>query len=66
MIREFTIGASRVVNLGNYENIKVEASLTVEVPAGDDYEILKDRAQTELRTLMEETYRSQQRKKPTT
>ena len=33
-IKEITVGASRTINLGNYNSIKVEGSCTVEL--GDD------------------------------
>jgi hypothetical protein len=33
----------------------------VDVPEGDDFEVLKDKAQTELRRLLEETYKAQRR-----
>lgn len=32
MITQFSIGASRTTNLGNFESLKVEASVTVNVP----------------------------------
>ena len=59
MITSFTIGASHTVNRGNYESTRIECSLVIEVPAGDDYEVLKDKAQSELRRLLEETWRAQ-------
>ena len=61
MIKQFTIGASHTLNTGNFSSFRVEAQLVVEVPLGDDYEILKDKAQSELRRLLEETYRVQRR-----
>lgn len=59
MIRQFTIGTSHTLNKGNFNSMRIECSLTVDVPEGDDFEVLKDRAQTELRRLLEETYRAQ-------
>lgn len=61
MIKQFSIAAAHTLNLGNYQSFRIEASLTVEVPEGDDFEILRDKAQTELRRLLEDTYRSQRR-----
>ena len=61
MIRQFTIGTSHTLNKGNFNSMRIECSLTVEVPPGDDFEVLKDKAQTELRRLLEETYRAQAR-----
>ena len=62
MIREFSVGCSRTINLGNFESLRVEASVTVAVPEGDNYDILKGKAQVELRTLLEETYKAQMKK----
>ena len=61
MIREFTVGCSRTVNLGNFESVRVEASVTVSVPEdrGQSLMEMKEMAQNELRKLMEETYRNQ-------
>lgn len=61
MIKQFSIAAAHTLNLGNYQSFRIEASLTVEVPEGDDFEVLRDKAQTELRRLLEDTYRSQRR-----
>ena len=61
MIKEFTIGAAHTINLGNFSSMRVEASLTVELPEGDDFEVLKEKAQSELRRMLEETYRAQRR-----
>lgn len=59
MISRFVIGASHTLNRGNFNSLRIECSLTVEVPEGDDYEVLKDKAQSELRRLLEETYKAQ-------
>ena len=64
MIKQFSIAAAHTLNLGNYQSFRIEASLTVEVPEGDDYEVLRDKAQTELRRLLEETYKRQRRSDP--
>lgn len=61
MIKQFSIAAAHTLNLGNYQSFRIEASLTVEVPEGDDFEVLRDKAQTELRRLLEDTYRAQRR-----
>ena len=61
MIKSFSIAAAHTLSLGNYQSFRIEASLTIEVPEGDDYEVLRDKAQTELRRLLEDTYRSQRR-----
>jgi len=58
MIKQFTVGVSKTVNLGNFNSMRVEASLTIEVPEGDDYGLLKMKAQEDLTTLLAETWRA--------
>jgi hypothetical protein len=61
-ITQFTIGSSRTINLGNFESLRVEASITIEV--GDtDYARTAQDAQIELRQLLEDTYRAQAKKR---
>lgn len=63
-IKQFSIGCSRTINLGNFESLRVEATLVVEVPENeteDGYRKMTENAQTELRKLLEDTYKSQHR-----
>ena len=66
-ISQFTVGVSRTINLGNFESLRVEASVVMDVlendssPAGRKE--LSEIAQAELRRLMEETYRAWDPKK---
>ena len=39
MIKEFTIATSHTLNLGHYESMKVEASVTVSVSESDNIHI---------------------------
>ena len=65
-IKQFTIGTSKTVNLGNFESHKVEASVVWEVETdkgltlGDQTRL----AQEELRLLLEQTYKAQRKDKP--
>lgn len=59
MISEFVVGCEKVINLGNYQSIRVTARVTVVVPEGDDLMQLRRQAQEELRSMLEETYKSQ-------
>lgn len=59
MIKEFSVGCSRTINLGNFESLRVEASVTVAIDENKDLHALKGAAQVELRTLLEDTYRAQ-------
>jgi hypothetical protein len=59
MISQFSVGVSRTINLGNFESLRVEATIRVEVSEDGDLEQLKLDAQTQLRRLLEETYMAQ-------
>ena len=62
MFKEFTVGFSRTINLGNFQSCRVEASLTVSLPENvkaAEFDTLRKAAQQELRSLLEETYRAQ-------
>ena len=62
-ITEIRIGIARTVNLGNFESLRIEGSVTASVPEGDDIAMVKQSLQAELRTLLEETYRAQYKAK---
>lgn len=65
-IKQFTVGTSKTINLGNFQNIRIECQLVVEVPEGEDYDGYRDmtnNAQTELSRLLKETYDCQLKKK---
>ena len=68
MIEKFTVGVSRTINLGNFESLRIEASLTVNLSLSEDvdpdenvmiWQRAKQDAQHELRKLLEDTYKSQ-------
>lgn len=61
MIKEFEIRCAKTINLGNFQSIRVEASLVVCVPDGDDYAALTRKAQEDLRELLDQTYKAQKR-----
>ena len=64
MIREFVIGVSKTINLGNYQSIRVEASVTMAVDPQESEAglvVVKELAQQELRQLLEQTYRAQRK-----
>ena len=58
-VTEFSLGCSKTINLGNYQNIRIEASVTVSVDANESLAKASDEAQQELRRLLEETYSAQ-------
>lgn len=59
MIKEYTIGFSRTVNLGNFESARVEASVTWTIEPHESIEASHFRAQKQLRLLLEETWTAQ-------
>ena len=66
MIKQFTVTFSRTFNLENYNSMRVEASITHEVPEGEDWEMLLSVAQGQLRQALEETRRAQHTEKAST
>lgn len=58
-ITEFSLGCSKTINLGNYQNIRIEASVTVSVDARESLVLASENAQQELRRLLTETYKAQ-------
>ena len=63
MIKQFTVTFSRTFNLENYNSMRVEASITHEVPEGESFEMLLGVAQGQLRQALEETRRAQHKEK---
>jgi len=61
MMTEFRVGVAHTINLGNYESMRIEASVTVEVKEGVTLDVLKTCAQRELQNLLRETYVAQRR-----
>jgi len=62
-ITEIRVGASRTINLGNFESLRIEASVAIALAEGDDPAKAKAAVQPELRQLLEETYRAQHKPK---
>jgi len=65
-ITQFAIGVSHTVNLGNFESMRIEASMTWEVGQNVDqfeFDEIKLRAQQELKKICRETYLAQRKKK---
>lgn len=60
-ITEFSIGCSKTINLGNYQSIRIEASVTVQMDPKETLADASAAAQDELRQLLENTYKAQYR-----
>jgi hypothetical protein len=58
-ITEFSIGCSKTINLGNFQSIRVEASVTVAMEPAETLADASAAAQDELRQLLEQTYLAQ-------
>lgn len=63
MIKGFSIGCSRTINLGNFESMRVEASLQIDISEKEHYDDCVIGAQRELRALLEKTYLAQRKEK---
>jgi hypothetical protein len=61
MIKQFMVGCSKTINLGNFQSLRIEAQVFIEVLEGDDPAQLKTEAQEELKTLLEQTYKAQRK-----
>ena len=61
MIKQFTVGCSKTINLGNFQSMRIEAAVTWELLDGEDFEYSKGRAQEELSKLLEDTWRAQRK-----
>lgn len=61
MVKEFMIGASHTINIGNYESLRVEASVTTICEESNREPVLHN-AQDLLKYLIEQTFENQ--KKP--
>jgi hypothetical protein len=57
-LKELKIEVSRTFNLGNYQNLRVEAGLVVSIEAGDDLEVLRARMLDEIRKSLSAAYRA--------
>ena len=59
-IKEITVGASRTINLGNYNSIKVEGRATIELGEGEDgspfIEAAREKGIEEVRCQLKEAY----------
>jgi hypothetical protein len=58
MIKEFRVGVSHTINLGNYESMRVEAEVTVDAE-GLEWEALRQDAQEGLRVLLADSFKTQ-------
>jgi len=65
MITEIHVAIARTINLGNFESLRIEGSLTAAVGQHDNVPQVKAQLQVELRALMEETYLAQHKAKQT-
>jgi len=58
-ITEFSIGCSKTINLGNFQSLRIEASVTVAMEPAETLADASAAAQDELRQLLEQTYQAQ-------
>lgn len=53
-----SVSAGLTINLGNYESLRIDSTVTVEIGEGDDVKAVRARALLELRDDLEATYRA--------
>jgi hypothetical protein len=53
-----SVTAGLTINLGNYESLRIDSTVTVEIDPGDDLAVVRARAIGELRTDLEAQYRA--------
>jgi hypothetical protein len=63
-ITSITVGVAKTINLGDFNSIKINASVVVEISDPSELEGAHGMAQEELGKLMSETYRAQRRQPP--
>lgn len=59
LVTSFMLGCSKTINLGNYQSIRIEASVTVSLDVNETLADASAAAQDELRQLLEQTYAAQ-------
>lgn len=66
MIREFTVGASKTVNMGNFNSLRVEASVTYTLEEGQEFRDQYTICMHQLRSMLNDNYKIQLKQKDTT
>ncbi len=57
-IKQITVGASRTINLGNYESMRVDGSCTIEIEDPSQIAFARAKALEEVKLQMNEAYKS--------
>jgi hypothetical protein len=55
-VKEITVGASRTINLGNYESLKIEGWCTMGLDENDEVGLVRLAAMDEVKTQLKEMY----------
>jgi hypothetical protein len=62
ILKQFMVGCGKTINLGNFQSLKIEAQVFIEVREGENnLDGLKIEAQEELKHLLEQTYKAQRK-----
>ena len=62
-VKECTFGVARTINLGNYESLRLEHSVTVELSDGETVQHVRDEAFEQMRQTINAEYLAFQKKK---
>jgi len=57
-IKQITVGASRTINLGNYESMRIDGSCTIEIDDPSQITFARAKALEEVKLQMSEAYKS--------
>ena len=57
-IKQITVSASRTINLGNYESMRVDGSCTIEIEDPSQIAFARAKALEEVKLQMNEAYKS--------
>jgi hypothetical protein len=66
MIREFTVGASKTVNMGNFNSLRVEASVTYTLEEGQEFRDQYTICMHQLKSMLNDNYKIQLKQQDTT
>lgn len=62
-VKECTFGVARTINIGNYESLRLEHSVTVELSDGETVSHVRDEAFEQMRQTINAEYLAFQKKK---
>jgi len=62
-VREIRLSVGRTVNLGDFNSLRLDVGLTVEVPDGADLAVIRREAHEDLELMLREAWQAHRRQK---